>query len=135
MKSSGIGGQAVLEGVMMKYKSDYAVATRKPDGGINVIHGKCKSISERSVFFRLPVIRGVINFIESLVLGMKTLTYSADFIVFRLIIFNIKHFSCSFIYIDDFFIRSNRNNSFFKGFQYVISCTEHCTESTWLITE
>lgn len=68
MKSSGIGGQAVLEGVMMKYKSDYAVATRKPDGGINVIHGKCKSISERSVFFRLPVIRGVINFIESLVL-------------------------------------------------------------------
>jgi len=80
MKSSGIGGQAVLEGVMMKYKSDYAVATRKPDGGINVIHGKCKSISERSVFFRLPVIRGVINFIESLVLGMKTLTYSADFI-------------------------------------------------------
>lgn len=79
MKSSGIGGQAVLEGVMMKYKSDYAVATRKPDGGINIIHGKCKSISEKSVFFRLPVIRGVINFIESLMLGMKTLTYSADF--------------------------------------------------------
>lgn len=80
MKSSGIGGQAVLEGVMMKYKSDYAVATRKPDGGINVIHGKCRSISEKSVFFRLPVIRGVVNFVESLVLGMKTLTYSADFI-------------------------------------------------------
>ncbi len=80
MKSSGVGGQAVLEGVMMKYKSDYAVATRKPDGGINVIHGKCRSISERSVFFRLPVIRGVVNFVESLVLGMKTLTYSADFI-------------------------------------------------------
>ncbi len=79
MKSSGIGGQAVLEGVMMKYKSDYAVATRKPDGGINVIHGKCKSIAEKSVFFRLPIIRGIINFIESLVLGMKTLTYSADF--------------------------------------------------------
>lgn len=80
MKSSGVGGQAVLEGVMMKYKSDYAVATRKPDGGINVIHGKCRSISEKSVFFRLPVIRGVVNFVESLVLGMKTLTYSADFI-------------------------------------------------------
>lgn len=79
MKSSGIGGQAVLEGVMMKYKSDYAVATRKPDGGINVIHGKCKSILEKSVLFRLPVIRGVISFIETLVLGMKTLTYSADF--------------------------------------------------------
>lgn len=79
MKSSGIGGQAVLEGVMMRYKSDYAVATRKPDGGINIIHGKCRSVSEKSVFFRLPVIRGIINFVESLVLGMKTLTYSADF--------------------------------------------------------
>jgi len=79
MKSSGIGGQAVLEGVMMRYKSDYAVATRKPDGGINVIHGKCKSISEKSVFFRLPVIRGIVTFVESLMLGIRTLTYSADF--------------------------------------------------------
>lgn len=79
MKSSGIGGQAVLEGVMMKYKSDYSVAVRKPDGEINVIHGKCKSISEKSVFFRLPIIRGVVNFVESMVLGMRTLTYSADY--------------------------------------------------------
>lgn len=78
-KSSGIGGQAVLEGVMMKYKSDYAVAVRKPDGGINVIHGKCKSITGKSVFFRLPIIRGVVSFVESLILGMSTLTYSADF--------------------------------------------------------
>ncbi len=80
MKSSGIGGQAVLEGVMMKYKSNYSVAVRKPDGEINVIHGKCKSISEKSVFFRLPIIRGVTAFIETMVLGMKTLTYSADFV-------------------------------------------------------
>ncbi len=80
MKSSGIGGQAVLEGVMMKYKSNYSVAVRKPDGGINVIHGKCKSISEKSVFFRLPIIRGVTAFVETMMLGMKTLTYSADFI-------------------------------------------------------
>lgn len=79
MKSSGIGGQAVLEGIMMKYKSDYSVAVRKPDGEINVIHGKCKSISEKSVFFRLPIIRGIANFTESMVLGMRTLTYSADY--------------------------------------------------------
>lgn len=79
MKSSGIGGQAVLEGIMMKYKSDYSVAVRKPDGEINIIHGKCASISEKSVFFRLPIIRGIASFIESMILGMRTLTYSADY--------------------------------------------------------
>lgn len=79
MKSSGIGGQAVLEGIMMKYKSDYSVAIRKPDGKINIIHGKCTSISEKSVFFRLPIIRGIASFIESMILGMRTLTYSADY--------------------------------------------------------
>lgn len=80
MKPSQIGGQAVLEGVMMKYKSNYSVAVRKPDGGINVIHGKCKSISDRPVFLRLPIIRGITSFINTLILGAKTLTYSADFI-------------------------------------------------------
>lgn len=79
MRSSGIGGQAVLEGVMMKNKSDYAVAIRKPDGEISVKHGKTKSISEKSVFFRLPIIRGVVAFVESLLLGMNTLTFSAGF--------------------------------------------------------
>ncbi len=79
MKSSGIGGQAVLEGVMMKNKSEYAVAVRKPDGEISVQKGKCKSIADKNVFFRLPVIRGVVAFVESLVLGMKSLTYSSSF--------------------------------------------------------
>ncbi len=79
MRSSGIGGQAVLEGVMMKNKSDYAIAIRKPDGEISVKHGKTKSISEKSVFFRLPIIRGVVAFVESLLLGMSTLTFSAGF--------------------------------------------------------
>lgn len=79
MKSSGIGGQAVLEGVMMKNKSKYAVAVRKPDGGISIQNGKCKSIADKYVFFRLPVIRGVVAFVESLVLGMKSLTYSSSF--------------------------------------------------------
>ena len=77
MKSSGIGGQAVLEGVMMRNKSDYAVAVRKPDGEIAVTRGKCRSLAERSLFFRLPIVRGVVAFFESLVLGMRTLTYSA----------------------------------------------------------
>ena len=79
MKSSGIGGQAVLEGVMMKNQSRYSVAVRKPDGEIEVTTGHCRSIAEKSKFFRLPVIRGVVCFVESLLLGMKTLTYSASF--------------------------------------------------------
>lgn len=79
MKSSGIGGQAVLEGVMMRNKSVYAVAVRKPDGDIAITQGKCKSLAEKSLFFRLPIIRGVVAFVESLVVGMRTLTYSASF--------------------------------------------------------
>lgn len=79
MKSSGIGGQAVLEGVMMRNKSDYAVAVRKLDGEIAITRGKCKSMAERALFFRLPIIRGVVSFVESLVLGLRTLTYSASF--------------------------------------------------------
>lgn len=79
MKSSGIGGQAVLEGVMMRNKSEYAVAVRKPDGEIEVKTEKCKSNADRSLFFRLPLVRGVVAFVDSLVLGMKTLTYSASF--------------------------------------------------------
>lgn len=79
MKSSGIGGQAVLEGVMMRNKSEYAVAVRKPDGEIKVKTEKCKSSADRGLFFRLPLVRGVVAFVDSLYLGMKTLTYSASF--------------------------------------------------------
>ena len=68
-----------MEGVMMRNKSVYAVAVRKPDGDIAVTRGKCKSLAERSLFFRLPIIRGIVSFFESLVLGMRTLTYSASF--------------------------------------------------------
>lgn len=80
MKSSGIGGQAVLEGVMMKNKSQYSVAIRTQDGDISVMTGKCKSMADRSIFFRLPIIRGIVAFLESLILGMKTLTYSSSFL-------------------------------------------------------
>ncbi|MCH5267813.1 MAG: DUF1385 domain-containing protein [Lachnospiraceae bacterium] len=79
MKSSGIGGQAVLEGVMMRNKSQYAVVIRKPDGELEVTTERCKSEEDRNIFFRLPLIRGVVAFVDSLVLGMKTLTYSAKF--------------------------------------------------------
>ncbi len=79
IRSSGIGGQAVLEGIMMKNKDDYAVAIRKPDGEIDVevdvyrgaLHGK--KVKE------IPFVRGVFNFWDSLVLGMKIINYSASF--------------------------------------------------------
>lgn len=79
MKSSGIGGQAVLEGVMMKNKSHYAVAVRKPDGEIAIEKGESHSIAEKHKFLGIPVVRGVVNFVESLVLGMRMLTSSAAY--------------------------------------------------------
>lgn len=79
MKSSGIGGQAVMEGVMMKNKSEYAVAVRKSDNKIEIKKDKVKSEEDRPKFFRLPIIRGVVNFVDSLMLGVSTLTYSASF--------------------------------------------------------
>lgn len=80
MKSSGIGGQAVLEGVMMRNRDKYAVAVRKPDGEISVKNWNTGSVRDRYILLRLPVIRGVAAFIESLILGIKTLTYSSSFI-------------------------------------------------------
>ncbi|MDD5901350.1 MAG: DUF1385 domain-containing protein [Lachnospiraceae bacterium] len=79
MKSSGIGGQAVLEGVMMKNKNHYAVAVRKPDGEIAVEKGECSSITEKHKALGLPIIRGIVSFVESLVLGVKMLTSSAAY--------------------------------------------------------
>ena len=79
MKYSGIGGQAVIEGVMMKNGNNYAIAVRKPDGEIEIKKERCKGGEDRAKFFRLPFVRGVVNFIDSLVLGMSTLSYSASF--------------------------------------------------------
>lgn len=75
---SGIGGQAVLEGVMMKNKEKYAVAVRKPDGQIEVKVEDTKAAVE-SKWKKLPFIRGVFNFVDSLMLGTKCLNYSATF--------------------------------------------------------
>ena len=79
MKSSNIGGQAVLEGIMMKHGDDYAVAVRKPDGEIFVQKEEYKSIVKWKKLTQIPFIRGVFNFIDSMVLGIKTLTFSASF--------------------------------------------------------
>ena len=79
MKYSGIGGQAVMEGVMMKNKETYAVAVRKPDGEIEIKKDEFKGISSKGKFFRAPFVRGMVNFIDSLTLGMSTLTYSSSF--------------------------------------------------------
>ncbi len=79
MKSSNIGGQAVLEGIMMKSGSDYAVAVRKPNGEIEVQKGEYKSIVKWEKLTKIPFVRGVFNFIDSMVLGMKTLMFSASF--------------------------------------------------------
>ena len=79
MKYSGIGGQAVLEGIMMKNQKEYSVAVRKPDGEIEVKKETCRSLRDQSKAANLPVIRGVVTFIESLKTGMKTLNYSTSF--------------------------------------------------------
>ena len=76
---SGIGGQAVLEGVMMKNKEKYAVAVRKPDGEIEVEVETYQGLAHGSRIKELPFIRGIFNFLDSLILGTKALNYSASF--------------------------------------------------------
>ena len=80
MKSSNIGGQAVLEGIMMRHKDEYAVAVRKPDGEIFVQKETYKSVIPIKALTTIPFIRGAFNFIDSMVVGVKTLTISASFI-------------------------------------------------------
>lgn len=79
MKRTYVGGQAVIEGVMMKHEDEYAIAVRKPNHEIEVKVEKYESFSDRHSFAKLPIIRGVVNFVESMIVGMKTLTYSASF--------------------------------------------------------
>ncbi len=79
MKSSNIGGQAVLEGIMMKHEDEYAVAVRKPDGEIFVKKDEYRGVIGFKPLTRIPFIRGIFNFIDSMVLGIQTLTYSAEF--------------------------------------------------------
>lgn len=83
MRYSGIGGQAVMEGVMMRNGDRYAVAVRKPDHEIEVNVKEYKGIGGNTIWKKVPLVRGVISFIDSLVLGMSTLMYSASFLKMR----------------------------------------------------
>lgn len=79
MKYSGIGGQAVIEGVMMKNRDEYATAVRKPDGTIEVKKDTYISMGEKVKLFSLPFFRGIFSFADSMILGMRSLTFSASF--------------------------------------------------------
>jgi len=79
MKYSGIGGQAVIEGVMMKNRDEYATAVRKPDGTIEVKKDTYISMGEKVKLFSLPFFRGIFSFADSMILGMRALTFSASF--------------------------------------------------------
>jgi uncharacterized protein YqhQ len=76
---ANVGGQAVLEGVMMRGASNWAVAVRKPDGDIAEVHQGIKSPMARHWIFRLPVIRGVVALGESLAIGFRALAISANY--------------------------------------------------------
>ena len=74
-----LGGQAVIEGVMMKGTDSYSVAIRKPDKKIEVKLQKYQSFGDKHAWAKIPFVRGVVNFAESMVVGMKTLSYSSSF--------------------------------------------------------
>jgi len=75
---SGIGGQAVMEGVMMKNGDKYAVAVRKPNKELAVVKAEYKGVAPKAVY-KIPFVRGVFSFVDSLILGMKALNISSDF--------------------------------------------------------
>lgn len=79
MKSSNIGGQAVLEGIMMRHGDSYSVGVRKPDGEIEVKVEPYKPLVPIKALYKIPIVRGVFNFLESLVVGTRCLMYSATF--------------------------------------------------------
>lgn len=77
MKYSGIGGQAVMEGVMMKNGDNYAIAVRTPEKTIEISKKKTKNSTEG--LRKIPIVRGILAFVDSLTLGISSLTYSASF--------------------------------------------------------
>ena len=78
IKYTSIGGQALIEGIMMKSPEKTALAVRTPDGGIDITYMDGKNPSERPKILRLPIIRGVINFVSSMIQGYKAMMISAD---------------------------------------------------------
>ena len=78
MKPSNIGGQAVMEGIMMRHKDKYAVAVRRPDKEIEIKIEDYKCTLGKSAIWKKPILRGVAGFVDSLVVGTKCLMYSAE---------------------------------------------------------
>lgn len=78
MKSSNIGGQAVMEGIMMRHKDKYSVGVRRPDGEIELKVEDYKCTFGNAKIWRKPLIRGVVSFVDGLVVGTKCLMYSAE---------------------------------------------------------
>lgn len=78
MRSSGIGGQAVLEGIMMRHKDKYSIAVRRPDNEIELKVEDYKPVFGKATIWKKPIFRGVAGFVESLVVGTKCLMYSAE---------------------------------------------------------
>ena len=79
MKSSNIGGQAVMEGVMMMNKDHYSVAVRRPDGEIEVKVEQHRPLTKHKGLLKVPILRGVFSFADSMIVGMSSLMYSASF--------------------------------------------------------
>jgi uncharacterized protein YqhQ len=79
MSAANVGGQAVLEGVMMRSPGSWAVAVRRPDGGVSSICRPVSSAASRHRLLRLPVIRGVVALGESLAIGFRALAVSASY--------------------------------------------------------
>ena len=78
MKPPNIGGQAVMEGIMMRHKDKYSIAVRRPDNEIELKVEDYKCVFGNAKFLKYPLIRGVVSFVDSLVVGTKCLMYSAE---------------------------------------------------------
>ncbi len=73
-----VGGQAVLEGVMMKGKDKYSIAVRREDGSVSLSEHTYSSVRQKYKFLRIPILRGIVGFVESMILNFKTLSISAE---------------------------------------------------------
>lgn len=80
MKKTSIGGEALIEGVMMRGPDEIAIAIRKPDGEIAVEKKPLKTLAKRHKIFKTPIIRGAVGLFESMVIGVKSLMHSAEFV-------------------------------------------------------
>lgn len=79
MKGSGMSGLAVLEGILVKNRSKYALAVRKPDDDIEVLTGRVDDITEKNTVFSLPFIRGIVSLVEMICLIVKNFSVSEKF--------------------------------------------------------